>query len=165
MPIYAVDAWLGLMQRGSDSARDLIDTARECYEAFVIYNFVLYLVAYFGSEHEIVTMLQQRKHAPEHIPPMHWCLPKWRKGERYLAVCKRGALQYVVVRLVTSLLACFCKLFDTAGVLPRFEEGNYTSAYPYLVIINTASQCWAPRCPLTPTTEPYTLHPTPSPYP
>ena len=54
-----------MMQRGSDSARDLIDTARECYEAFVIYNFVLYLVAYFGSEHEIVTMLQQRKHAPE----------------------------------------------------------------------------------------------------
>ena len=54
------------------------------------------------------------------------------------------------VRLVTSLLACFCKLFDTAGVLPRFEEGNYTSAYPYLVIINTASQCWAPRCPLNP---------------
>ena len=49
-------------------------------------------------------MLQQRKQAPEHIPPMHWCLPKWRKGERYLAVCKRGALQYVVVRLVTSLL-------------------------------------------------------------
>ena len=42
------------MQRGSDSARDLIDTARECYEAFVIYNFVLYLVAYFGSEQEIV---------------------------------------------------------------------------------------------------------------
>ena len=89
-----------------------------CYEAFVIYNFVLYLVAYFGSEQEIVAMLQQRKQAPEHIPPMHWCLPKWRKGERYLAVCKRGALQYVVVRLVTSLLACFCKLFDTAGVLP-----------------------------------------------
>ena len=54
VPIYAVDAWLGLMQRGSDSARDLIDTARECYEAFVIYNFVLYLVAYFGSEQEIV---------------------------------------------------------------------------------------------------------------
>ena len=78
--------------------------ARECYEAFVIYNFVLYLVAYFGSEQEIVAMLQQRKQAPEHIPPMHWCLPKWRKGERYLAVCKRGALQYVVVRLVTSLL-------------------------------------------------------------
>ena len=40
VPIYAVDAWLGLMQRGSDSARGLVDTARECYEAFVIYNFV-----------------------------------------------------------------------------------------------------------------------------
>ena len=69
------------------------------------------------------------------------------------------------VRLVTSLLACFCKLFDTAGVLPRFEEGNYTSAYPYLVIINTASQCWAARCPLTPKTELYTLHPHPTPHP
>ena len=29
------------------------------------------------------------------------CLPKWRKGERYLAVCKRGALQYVVVRYIS----------------------------------------------------------------
>ena len=33
VPIYAVDAWLGLMQRGSDSARDLIDTVRECHSA------------------------------------------------------------------------------------------------------------------------------------
>jgi len=33
VPIYAVDAWLGLMQRGSDSARDLIDTVRECRPA------------------------------------------------------------------------------------------------------------------------------------
>ena len=31
------------------------------------------------------------------------CLPKWRKGERYLAVCKRGALQYVVVRYISPI--------------------------------------------------------------
>ena len=50
-------------------------------------------------------------------------------------------------------------------MLPRFEEGNYTSAYPYLVIINTASQCWALYCLLNPRTEPYTQppHPTPNP--
>ena len=40
-----------------------------------------------------------------------------------------------------------CKLFDTAGVLPKFEEGNYTSAYPYLVMVNTASQCWVRQSP------------------
>ena len=80
-------------------------------------------------------------------------------------------------------------------MLPRFEEGNYTSAYPYLVIINTpdpnpnpnpnpnphphpkpnpkpnqviintASQCWALYCLLNPRTEPYTQPPHPTPNP
>lgn len=147
VPIYAIDSWLGLIQHGSDSARGIVDTARECYEAFVIYNFVLFLVGYFGTEQELAALLHRKRPSEvPHLPPLQLCLPRWRMGQRYLSICKRGALQYVVVRLATSLLVCLCKLFDTAGVLPHFEEGNFSSAYPYLVMLNTASQCWALYC-------------------
>lgn len=142
VPIYAVDCWLGLVQHGSVVA----DTARECYEAFVIYNFVQYLVQYFGSEVELEALLES-KPPVGHLPPLDLCLPRWRMGRRYLSVCRRGALQYVVVRVATSALACACGLLQSAlPWLPRFEEGNYRSLYPYLALLNACSQMWAMYC-------------------
>ena len=41
VPIYAIDSWLSLRFK---EARFYIDPVRECYEAFVIYNFFMYLV-------------------------------------------------------------------------------------------------------------------------
>jgi len=42
VPIYSIDAWFALRFR---SAREYIDPLRECYEAYVIYNFFAYLMA------------------------------------------------------------------------------------------------------------------------
>ena len=47
VPIYAVDSWFSLRFK---EARFYIDPVRECYEAFVIYNFYMYLVAYLEDE-------------------------------------------------------------------------------------------------------------------
>ena len=48
VPIYALDSWLAL--RFKDSSI-YFDTARECYEAYVIYNFYQFLLAYL-EKHE-----------------------------------------------------------------------------------------------------------------
>ena len=148
VPIYAVDSLVDLQQqRSSEKTRTsvLADTFRECYEAFVIFNFVLYLVNYFGSERALCALLRSK--APiGHVPPLHWCLPRWRMGSRYLNSCKRGALQYVVLRLLTSVVSCLCSLVDTLAWLPRFEDGNWKSAYPYLALLNSCSQSWAIYC-------------------
>lgn len=45
VPIYGVDAWLALRFR---DAREYLDPIRECYEAYVIYNFYAYLVRFGG---------------------------------------------------------------------------------------------------------------------
>ena len=42
VPIYAVDSWLALRFMG---AAIYLDTVRECYEAYVLYNFFSYLLA------------------------------------------------------------------------------------------------------------------------
>ena len=47
VPIYAVNSWLCLRFK---DARFYIDPVRECYEAFVIYNFYMYLVTYLEDE-------------------------------------------------------------------------------------------------------------------
>lgn len=45
--IYAVDSWLAL--RFID-ARMYLDPVRECYEAYVIYSFVAFLMAFLEDE-------------------------------------------------------------------------------------------------------------------
>jgi hypothetical protein len=73
-------------------------------------------------------------------------------GRRYLRVCRRGALQYVVVRLTISAIGCAWELTEYAlssrlgFPMPRYQEGEYKSAYPYLAVINAGSQGWAIYC-------------------
>jgi hypothetical protein len=41
VPIYGIDAWFALRFQ---AAREYLDPIRECYEAYVIYNFYAYLM-------------------------------------------------------------------------------------------------------------------------
>jgi len=47
VPIYAVNAWIGLV---FPAASIYFDSIRECYEAYVIYNFMRYLLNYLQNE-------------------------------------------------------------------------------------------------------------------
>ena len=148
VPIYAIDSWLGLTQRGIYEARVLATTSREFYEAFVIYNFVTYLIAYFGSERELGALLAS-KPAVHHLWPLRCVLPRWRMGPRYLSICRRGALQYVAIRLATSFLSCASILLQTAwrAGWPK-QEAAFTrlDMPPLFGFINGFSQMWAMYC-------------------
>ena len=54
VPIYSLDAWLSLR---FFHAHVYVDPLRECYEAFVIYSFYCYLVAYLT--HRVIAVLQR----------------------------------------------------------------------------------------------------------
>lgn len=58
VPIYAVDSWLSLRFK---DARFYIDPLRECYEAYVIYNFFMYLVAYLEDAYGDVNVYYATK--------------------------------------------------------------------------------------------------------
>lgn len=138
VPIYAVNSWFALR---FPEAAIYLDTVRECYEAYVIYNFLAYLLNFLWTKHPQLDLVIREKPQVKHFIP--FCLfPPWPMTGTFIKRCKHGALQYTIVRPVTTVIALICQLFD------KYDEGdfNFTSAWSYLVIINNISQIWAMYC-------------------
>lgn len=138
VPIYALNAWLALRFK---EIAIYLDTIRECYEAYVIYNFMAYLLSYLWTQHPQLQIALSRKPQQKHIIPF-CCLPPWKMGKNIIQNCKHGVLQYTIVRPVTTAIALICELNK------KYDEGdfNFKSAWSYLVIFNNISQIWAMYC-------------------
>ncbi|XP_078683210.1 transmembrane protein 184C-like [Branchiostoma floridae x Branchiostoma belcheri] len=137
VPIYAIDAWFALKFAASTI---YLDTIRECYEAYVIYNFMIFVLNYLQSEMDLEAVCARKKQV-RHLFPFCF-LPPWRMGKNFIAWCKHGAISYSVVRPITTIIALICEL---SGV---YHEGDFgwDSAWTYVVIINNISQVWALYC-------------------
>ncbi|XP_064441216.1 transmembrane protein 184C isoform X2 [Mirounga angustirostris] len=118
-----------------------VDTCRECYEAYVIYNFMGFLTNYLTNRYPNLVLILEAKDQQKHFPPL-CCCPPWTMGEVLLFRCKLGVLQYTVVRPFTTIVALICEL------LGIYDEGNFSfsNAWTYLVIINNMSQLFAMYC-------------------
>ncbi|XP_018591581.2 transmembrane protein 184C [Scleropages formosus] len=138
VPIYSLDSWIALKY---PSIAIYVDTCRECYEAFVIYNFMTFLLNYLGNQYPNLVLMLEVQEQQKHLPPL-CCCPPWPMGEVLLLRCKLGVLQYTVVRPVTTVIALICEL---CGV---YDEGNFSSknAWTYLVVFNNLSQLFAMYC-------------------
>ncbi|XP_040274457.1 transmembrane protein 184C [Bufo bufo] len=138
VPIYSVDSWIAL--KYPDIAI-YVDTCRECYEAYVIYNFMIFLLNYLTNRCPNLALVLEAKDQQRHLPPL-CCFPPWPMGDVLLFRCKLGVLQYTVVRPVTTIIALICQLTGIYG------EGDFNlkNAWTYLVIINNASQLFAMYC-------------------
>uniref|UniRef100_A0A7N6BL44 Transmembrane protein 184C n=1 Tax=Anabas testudineus TaxID=64144 RepID=A0A7N6BL44_ANATE len=138
VPIYSLDSWIALKY---PSIAIYVDTCRECYEAYVIYNFMTFLLNYLENQYPSLVLMLEVQEQQKHLPPL-CCCPPWPMGEVLLLRCKLGVLQYTVVRPVTTVIALICQL---CGV---YDEGNFSSknAWTYLVIFNNMSQLFAMYC-------------------
>lgn len=97
---FAFVQWLGLVY---PEGSIYVDSLRECYEAYVIYNFMMYLLAYLNADHQL-------EHRLEISPQVHHmfplcCLPDWEMGREFVHMCKHGILQYTAVRPITTLIS------------------------------------------------------------
>ncbi|XP_052896088.1 transmembrane protein 184C [Anopheles moucheti] len=137
VPIYALNALLCLIY---PSKSIYMDSIRECYEAYVIYNFMKYLLNYLNLEMDLERALEFNTQTHHFIPCC--CLSTWQMGREFVHNCKHGILQYTVVRPLTTVIACICQLNHVYG------EGQFQAsvAFPYLVFINNCSQSIAMYC-------------------
>ncbi|CAG0916692.1 unnamed protein product [Notodromas monacha] len=105
VPIYSLNAWLGIT---APDYAIYMDTLRECYEAYVIYNFMIFLLNFLNAEMSLAEVLETK--APVgHIFPL-CCLPTWEMGAELIHRCKHGILQYTVVRPITTVVSLACAL-------------------------------------------------------
>ena len=86
-----------------------MDCARECYEAYVIYNFMKFLLNYLNTEMDLEANLELKPQV-KHLIPL-CCLPDWEMGREFVHICKHGILQYTVVRPVTTAIALWVTNF------------------------------------------------------
>lgn len=139
VPIYAVDSWLSLRFK---EARFYIDPIRECYEAFVIYNFFMYLVAYLEDEFGDIVAYYSTKEQVQHLWPIKGWIRPWRMGEEFFWETKRGVLSYVIAR---PLMTAVSVVANIGGV---YCDGAFKAdcAYPYVAFVNNCTQMYALYC-------------------
>ncbi|UYV64424.1 TMEM184C [Cordylochernes scorpioides] len=130
VPIYSLNAWLALI---FPETGIYLDTLRECYEAYVIYNFMAFLLNFLYFEADMTTTELRSQHS--HFFPF-CCLSPCDGGSDFIETCKHGALQYTVIRPLTTVIALMCELGGVYG------EGKFSLsvAYPYILVVNNLSQ-------------------------
>lgn len=140
LPIYACESWSALYVR---SYSLYIETMRETYEAYALWNFLSYALALLGDENNLLQILNSpnKSGRGEHTFPFKLFLNPWTPQE-ILRGCKFGVLQYVIIKNVTAISAC---IFESYGM---YHEGDFSPkyAYLYLSVMNNYSQTWALYC-------------------
>ncbi|XP_060155688.1 transmembrane protein 184C isoform X1 [Globicephala melas] len=77
VPIYSLDSWIALKY---PSIAIYVDTCRECYEAYVIYNFMGFLTNYLTNRYPNLVLILEAKDQQKHFPPL-CCCPPWTMGD------------------------------------------------------------------------------------
>lgn len=140
VPIYSVESWFSLRFR---EFALYIETIRECYESYVIYSFMYYLIALLGHETHLIAILRNKpKERGNHLFPFNRYFSPWDLGHNYLHHCKLGVFQYVLIKNISAIISI---ILEKNGL---FVEGSFSFShgYIYVAVINTASQLWALYC-------------------
>merc|ERR1719479_757002 len=58
VPVYAFESWLSLLLFSHDNLYVYFNAVRDCYEAFVIYNFLCLCYEYLGGEGNIMSEIR-----------------------------------------------------------------------------------------------------------
>ena len=120
------------------------ETIRDCYEAFIIYSFLVLILEYAGGEANCVAKMQGQ---PPLHPPCPLCFLRARpRTGRLLRECKRGTLQFVVLKplmaLVSIIMASQDLLYDVGYQTAMLIIYNlaYSVALYYLLYFYLATK-------------------------
>eukprot|EP00053_Salpingoeca_punica_P011088 m.99285 g.99285 ORF g.99285 m.99285 type:complete len:390 (+) comp15583_c0_seq2:597-1766(+) len=131
VPVYSFASWLGLR---FFHISIYFDTIRDCYEAFVIYNFLSLCYAFIGGESAIMQAIRGRT-----FQPSWWtftcCLSEFSFTPAFLRFCKQGTLQFCVVKLAMAVVIVVMAATNT------YDNGDLkaNSGYLYTTVIYNIS--------------------------
>lgn len=85
-----------------------MNSLRECYEGYVIYNFMSYLLNFLNLEMDLEAALEY-KPPVNHVFPL-CCMEPWPPGRSFVHNCKHGVLQYVVIRPILTFISMWVSI-------------------------------------------------------
>ncbi|XP_018594131.1 transmembrane protein 184B isoform X2 [Scleropages formosus] len=134
VPIYAFDSWLSLLFFTNEEYYVYFDTVRDCYEAFVIYNFLSLCYEYLGGESAIMAEIRGK---PIESSCVYGTCCLWGKTYSigFLRFCKQATLQFCVVKPLMAMVTVILQAFG------KYRDGdfNVASGYLYVTIVYNIS--------------------------
>ncbi|XP_051899145.1 transmembrane protein 184B-like isoform X2 [Pristis pectinata] len=134
VPIYAFDSWLSLLFFTNDQYYVYFNTVRDCYEAFVIYNFLSLCYEYLGGESAIMSEIRGKSIESS---CMYGTCCLWGKTYSigFLRFCKQATLQFCVVKPLMAIITVILQAFG------KYKDGdfNVASGYLYVMIVYNIS--------------------------
>merc|ERR1711899_697585 len=128
VPIYAFESWLSLMFFGGDNAYYVYFNAiRDCYEAFVIYNFLALCYEYLGGEGNIMSEIRGKSIKSSCIYGT-CCLSGHSYNIGFLRFCKQATLQFCIVKPTMSFIVILLQSYG------YYEEGKWDAKKGYLYV-------------------------------
>uniref|UniRef100_A0A8K9XCC2 Transmembrane protein 184ba n=1 Tax=Oncorhynchus mykiss TaxID=8022 RepID=A0A8K9XCC2_ONCMY len=134
VPIYAFDSWLSLLFFTNEEYYVYFDTVRDCYEAFVIYNFLSLCYEYLGGESVIMAEIRGK---PIQSSCIYGTCCLWGRSYSigFLRFCKQATLQFCVVKPLMAMVTVILQAFG------KYRDGdfNVNSGYLYVSIVYNIS--------------------------
>ncbi|XP_015437791.1 PREDICTED: transmembrane protein 184B isoform X2 [Dufourea novaeangliae] len=134
VPIYATYSWVSLLFFNSESYYVYFFTVRDCYEAFVIYNFLSLCYEYLGGEGNIMSEIRGK---PIRSNCLYGtcCLVGKTYTIGFLRFCKQATLQFCLVKPVMAFVIIFLQAFG------HYRDGDWSpdGGYIYITIIYNIS--------------------------
>ena len=113
VPIYALNAWVALVMSlfcADERLMCVPDAFRQCYEAYTIYSFYRFIVAYIEDAEGLPLADVMAAQPPmRHLFPLRLALwtprggwrdvysaPPWRMGREFLRAAEAGIMNYVL---------------------------------------------------------------------
>lgn len=133
VPIYSITSWISLLFFQSAIYMDFI---KSCYEAYVIYCFLLLLTKYLGGHRGVEEVIMTKDRIALPLPFCCIKLPATKRAILYFKIC---LLQYTWINPICSAIAVVLNL---AGVYAN-GQWKFDRGYPYITIIINISQTLA----------------------
>lgn len=135
VPIYSFDSWLSLMLFNKNDRYIYVDTVRNCYEAFVVYNFLcLCYDGYLGGESAIMAEIRG-KPARTSWMTCTCCFAGTTYSIATLRFCKQATLQFCFLKPPLAIITLILQSYG----LYRDGDFNVNSGYLYITIIYNIS--------------------------
>lgn len=77
-----------------------------------------------------------KKTPMQHMPVVRWLVPAWPMGGKFLLECKKGILNFVIMRPICTVLGFITDIFDLYGQ----GQIDFSKSYVYLAAITNFSQ-------------------------
>lgn len=127
VPIYALHSWVSLLFFNNEHYYVYFFTIRDCYEAFVIYNFMSLCYEYLGGEGNIMSEIRGKPIQSS------WqygtcCLTGRTYTIGFLRFCKQATLQFCLVKPSMAFVIIFLQYVG------HYHDGDWSMNGGYLYV-------------------------------